>query len=177
MFERFTEAARRVVVLAQEEARQRRADRVAPEHLLLGLLRCPGTPGAELLRAAGVGTEEVERGLASPGPHDAAALAALGIDLDAVRRAAERAFGPGALDRPRGQWRAGHIRFDPQAKKTLELALREAIRLSDRHIGSEHVLLALLHPGHTAARLLADHGVTLAATRLVVEQRPDRWAG
>jgi ATP-dependent Clp protease ATP-binding subunit ClpC len=40
--------------------------------------------------------------------------------------------------------RKGHIPFSADSKKALELALREAIRLKHRHIGTEHILLALL---------------------------------
>ncbi|MEU6697354.1 Clp protease N-terminal domain-containing protein [Pseudonocardia sp. NPDC046786] len=178
MFERFTDPARRAVVLAQERARERGAGRIGPEHLLLGILCCPGSPGEELLRDAGIGIAEVERGLAAGTTGDAAALAALGIDLDEVRRAAEEAFGPGALDRTRGRrWFAGHIPFEKASKKSLELALREAIRLGDRHIGTEHVLLGLLHPGHPASRVLAAHGVTLDGMRRAVSERRGRRAG
>lgn len=180
MFERFTDPARRAVVLAQEEARERRADRIRPEHLLLGILRCPGTPGEELLRAAGVGADEVDHDLVRARPDDAAALATLGIDLDEVRRRAEESFGAGALERARGRyrrWFAGHIPFDRDAKKALELALREAIRLGDRHIGTEHVLLGLLHPDHAASRVLAGRGITLTGMRRTVAERPGRQAG
>ena len=180
MFEKFTEPARRTVVIAQGEARERRSTRIGPEHLLLGILRCPGTSGDELLRAAGVGVDEVDRGLAGASPHDAEALAALGIDLGEVRRAAEESFGPGALDRAgdrRGRWFPGHIPFEKASKKALELALREAVRLGDRHIGTEHVLLGLLHPDHVASRILGAHDVTLDGLRRAVDVRRGRRAG
>lgn len=180
MFEKFTDPARQAVVLAQEEARERRSGRIGPEHLLVALLRLPGTPGEELLRDAGVGAGEVDRGLAAAGPHDAAALATLGIDLDEVRRSAEESFGEGALDRAggrRGHWFPGHIPFEKTSKKALELALREAVRLGDRHIGTEHLLLGLLHPEHAASRVLGEHGVTLAGMRRAVTERPGRRAG
>ena len=108
------------------------------------------------------------------GPEDAEALKAFGIDLDEIRRRAEGAFGDGALDPPvsdpgseaatrgpfgRRQRRdregnlgvsagtsvpSGHIRFTGRAKKALELSLREAIARKERHIGVEHIVLALL---------------------------------
>nr|WP_309237895.1 Clp protease N-terminal domain-containing protein [Streptomyces albidus (ex Kaewkla and Franco 2022)] len=108
------------------------------------------------------------------GPEDAEALKAFGIDLDEIRRRAEGAFGDGALDAPvsdqgakprrrgpfgRRQRRdrtgslgvpaevpgpSGHIRFTGRAKKALELSLREAISRKERHIGVEHIVLALL---------------------------------
>lgn len=172
MFERFTEPARRAVVLAQEDARERRQDRIRTENLLIAVVGTPGTPGCELLREAGVDRRVVEDGLAATGPDHAEALATLGIDLDEVRRQAEEAFGPGALDRTRaaqGGWRGGHIPFEKPAKKALELALREAIRLGDRHIGTEHLLLGLLWPGATAHTILDRNGVTLADMRAAVE--------
>ncbi|MEQ3554841.1 Clp protease N-terminal domain-containing protein [Pseudonocardia nematodicida] len=178
MFERFTDPARRAVVIAQEEARERKADRIGPEHLLLGILRCPGTPGERILHEAGAGTAEVDRWLAAEPAHDAEALAGLGIDLDEVRRRTEESFGPGALDRRRGRrWSFGHIPFEKSAKKALELALREAIRQGDRFLGTEHVLLGLLHPDTPASRVLDAHGVTLAAARRAVAERPGRRAG
>ncbi|ANY08265.1 Clp protease N-terminal domain-containing protein [Pseudonocardia sp. HH130630-07] len=180
MFEKFADAARRAVVLAQEQARDQGSDRILPEHLLLGVLRCPGSPGEELLRAAGAGAAAVERELARAEPGDAAALATLGIDLGEVRRAAEESFGAGALERTggrRGRWFAGHIPFDRGTKKALELALREAVRIGDRHVGTEHLVLGLLHPEHAAAQALGRLGITLTAMRSTVADRPGRRAG
>lgn len=59
MFERFTDSARRVVVLAQEEARELRHDSIGSEHLLLGLLAAPNDPTAEVLAAHGVSADAV----------------------------------------------------------------------------------------------------------------------
>lgn len=174
MFERFTDPARRVVVLAQEDARERRQDRIRTENLLVGVVSTPGTPGAELLREAGVDRRAVQDGLAAAGPDHAEALATLGIDLDEVRRQAEETFGPGALDRTRaaqGRWHGGHIPFDKPSKKALELGLREAIRLGDRHIGTEHLVLGLLWPGGTAHTILDARGVTLDGMREAVAGR------
>jgi hypothetical protein len=89
---------------------------------------------------------------AAPDPDalDAGALAAMGIDLDAIRARVEARFGPGALDHRRRRMcrrgpgvRGGALPFAPESKKVLELALREATALGDRHIGPEHVLLGL----------------------------------
>jgi ATP-dependent Clp protease ATP-binding subunit ClpC len=60
MFERFTESARRVIVLAQEEARELRHDHIGPEHLLLGLAR-ESQGGASRALAAGRATPEALR--------------------------------------------------------------------------------------------------------------------
>lgn len=65
----------------------------------------------------------------------------------------------------------GHIPFDADSKKVLELALREAIRAKSRSIGSEHVLLGLLRDeGSPGARLLSRMGVTHEAVEQWVEE-------
>ena len=177
MFERFTDPARRVVVLAQEEARERAADRIGSEHLLLGLCRATDSRAATLLAARGVTRATVEADLGTAGPvdlPDKEALASVGIDLDEVRERVEDAFGPGALESTRAagarRRRWGHIPFDRAAKKVLELALREAIRRGDRFIGTEHVLLGIVHAeaGRTMA-LLAARGVTLTGMRAALD--------
>jgi len=116
MFERFTDQARRVVVLAQEEARMLGHGYIGTEHILLGLL------------------SEGE-GLA------AQALRALEITLEAAREQVSEIIGEGT-----GQ-PAGHIPFTPRTKKVLELSLREAQRLGDGYIGTEHILLGLAREG------------------------------
>ncbi|MDD7937315.1 Clp protease N-terminal domain-containing protein [Actinomycetospora lutea] len=106
---------------------------------------------------------------------DKAALASVGIDLDEVRERVEDAFGPGALESTRAAGsrgrRWGHIPFDRAAKKVLELALREAIRRGDRSIGTEHVLLGMLHSETGRAMpLLAARGVTLERMRAALDE-------
>ncbi|MEU3350823.1 Clp protease N-terminal domain-containing protein [Streptomyces sp. NPDC037389] len=113
---------------------------------------------------------------------DAEALRAFGIDLDAVRDQAERAFGPGALDAPSpapepegrrlfGLGRnpagnVGHIPFAPRAKRALEGSLREARTLKSNHIGLEHVLLGVLGcDDETTADYFRRLGVEPAALR------------
>ena len=147
MFERFAHEARRAVVVAQEEARDLRAERIEPVHLLLALTRDPGRGGAAL-RSAGLDSAAVRDALArSGGPLDADALAAVGIDLEQVRAAAESAFGTGALDRgPLG--RSGHIPFGDGAKRALEGALRSVLarprRQRDRVIDTGHLVVGVL---------------------------------
>ncbi|MGH9099955.1 MAG: Clp protease N-terminal domain-containing protein, partial [Acidimicrobiales bacterium] len=82
----------------------------------------------------------------------AGALAAIGIDLESIRRNAEETFGPGALRFPR-------IPFSPAAKRTMELSLHEALILSSFYIGPEHLLLGLLAEGGRAVEVLAALGV------------------
>jgi ATP-dependent Clp protease ATP-binding subunit ClpA len=113
VFERFTERARQVVVLAQDEARSLKHNYIGTEHILLGLLR----------EEKGVG---------------ARVLASLGITLEEVRAQVVRIVGEGSEDAP------GALPFTPRAKKTLELALREALSLGHRFIGTERILLGLV---------------------------------
>ncbi|WP_439646590.1 Clp protease N-terminal domain-containing protein [Streptacidiphilus jiangxiensis] len=55
--------------------------------------------------------------------------------------------------------------FTPDAKKALELSLREALAAKSREILPEHLLLGLISGDVPAARLLADHGFDLATLR------------
>ena len=127
MFERFTDRARHVIVLAQEEARRLRHDYIGTEHLLLGLLR-------------------EQDGIA------ARVLDSLGITVEEVRAQVVRIVGQGA-----GDDAAGQIPLTPRAKKAMELALREALSLGHNYIGTEHILLGLAGEREgVAARILLD---------------------
>jgi ATP-dependent Clp protease ATP-binding subunit ClpA len=181
MFERFSTEARQVVVAAQQEARLLHHGFIGCEHLLLGLSGGAGTPAAAALAAVGLDTGTLRQRvaeLAAAGDPalDADALATLGIDLDAVRRATEASFGRGALDRGK-DWRgrpctSGHIPFSPPAKKTLEFALRSAMKQHDHVITSGHLLLGLLDQGGNAAMLvLKEAGVTTGALRQELAKR------
>jgi ATP-dependent Clp protease ATP-binding subunit ClpA len=161
MFERFTGDARCVVIQAAEEARRLHHGAIRPGHLLLAAAE--HRDGSALLAAAGLEPAEVAaRVRAAPDPDalDAGALAAMGIDLDEIRARVEARFGAGALDRRRrglcrrgGGFRRGAMPFAPESKKVLELALREAVALGDRHIGPEHVLLGLSRDERLPVRL------------------------
>jgi ATP-dependent Clp protease ATP-binding subunit ClpA len=96
-----------------------------------------------------VGSEDVLLGLLAVEDGGAAlALKVLGIDAAAVREHVKR--GPGS---PEGQ-----LPFSRQAKKALELALREALSFGHNYIGTEHVLLGLVREGGAAAEVLASLG-------------------
>jgi ATP-dependent Clp protease ATP-binding subunit ClpA len=139
MFERFTDRARRVVVLAQEDARMLGHNHIGTEHLLLGLLH----------ESDGVA---------------ARALAALDVDLEAARDKVEEMVVGGGQSAP-----ADHIPFTPRAKKVLELSLREALQLGHSYIGTEHILLGLIREGEgVGAQVLVRQGVELHRVRDVV---------
>jgi ATP-dependent Clp protease ATP-binding subunit ClpA len=183
MFERFTMNARQVVVLSEEAARELSHGHIGTEHLLLALLdsSCGGTH--VLLRDVGLTRERVVadlKRLTGPdvevlGEHDAAALEAIGIDLQAVREKVEELFGPGALQPPKPERRRGLLRrkarshrtrFTDRAKKTLELSLREALALRHNFIAPEHILLGILREnGGLAAKILAESGADFGQLR------------
>jgi ATP-dependent Clp protease ATP-binding subunit ClpC len=125
MFERFTDRARRCVVLAQEESRGLRHNYIGPEHVLLGILAVGDSPGATALVETGFGVEGVRARIT-----------------------------PGAT----GQDPSGHIPFTPAAKRTLEMSLREALKLHHNFIGTEHIVLGLLQVEDFAIEDLAPDG-------------------
>jgi ATP-dependent Clp protease ATP-binding subunit ClpA len=170
MFERFSTQARAAVARARTEAEAMGHTQLDTSHLLLALLSEDAGVAHTVLHRAGLRPTpvraEVERLSGSPasafGPDAAAALQSIGIDLDAVLARIEETFGPDALEPPpppRG--RRGNSRFTAGSTKVLELSLREAIHLKDRHIGTAHLLLGLAREtSGIAAKILADAGVS-----------------
>jgi len=192
MFERFTADARAVVIDAQGIARQAQATAIDVGHVLQAVAAQDGPaagPGARGLAAVGVTVPELRAALADVGAGDGLdrdALRAVGVDLDAVGAAADRAFGPDALRRAvaGGRMRrpAGHIPFTRDAKKLLELSLREAIHLSDKTIDSGHILRGILRMGDTPTRralvrVLGAHGADLAALQAALDAGNGRGDG
>jgi ATP-dependent Clp protease ATP-binding subunit ClpA len=165
MFERFTQSARQAVVLAHGVAERLGADHVGAEHVLVGAVLVPG-PASTALARLGTGADALEAAVRSlpAGAIDAEALAFVGIDLDSVRAQVEATFGPGALDedaRSRGRRRSPGRAFDSQAKKMLQLSLREAIAYKSNRIDTGHLLLAAVRAADSPAhRALLAVGVT-----------------
>lgn len=147
MFERFTDRARRVVVLAQDEGRALNHNYIGTEHILLGLIQ----------EGEGVAAK---------------ALESMGISLDAVRTEVKEIIGTG------GHPPSGYIPFTPRAKKVLELALREALQLGHKYIGTEHLLLGLIREGEgVAAQVLVKLGADLSRVRQQVIQLLSGYEG
>ncbi|MBI64427.1 MAG: NDP-hexose 4-ketoreductase [Chloroflexi bacterium] len=135
-FEKFSERARRVLSLAQEEAQRFNHNYIGTEHVLLGLAR------------------ETE-GVA------AKVLANHNIELSKIRSAVEFIIARG--DRPISDDMIG---LTPRAKKVIELAVDEARRLNHHYIGTEHILIGLMREGEgVAAGVLESLGVTLDKAR------------
>ncbi|MEU6007501.1 Clp protease N-terminal domain-containing protein [Streptomyces sp. NPDC047453] len=188
MFERFTKDARAVVRGAVEYAEDAGAQSVDAEHLLLALLDREGSRGSFALAALGLDErgEPVRQALrdarrrAGLSRADTDALADLGIDVSEIVSRVEEAHGVGAMSGDRqgkGAW-PGRRTFGRSTKDTLEKALRSAVAHHDRHIGDEHILLALtVRPG-VPAEALADHGVTYeSVTRVLYDGGQARAAG
>lgn len=166
MFERFTKAARMAVVGAQQCAGASGARQIRPEHILWGVAETASGPIAAVLAAAGLSAQTIQDAVNATGTPlgggDADALKSIGIDLDAVRETVEANFGKDVLDHepPASDKtaRRGHIPFSKPGKKSLELALREAIARGDNFIGSEHLLLGLLRGADPAVNtVIAPH--------------------
>ena len=135
-FEKFSERARRVLSLSQEEALRFNHNYIGTEHILLGLVR------------------ETE-GVA------ARVLSNLGIELGKVRSAVEFIIGRG--EKPVS---GENIGLTPRAKRVIELAVDEARRMSHHYIGTEHLLIGLMREGEgVAAGVLESLGVTLDKVR------------
>lgn len=149
MFERFTDRARRIVLLALDEAQRLRHHQIGTEHLLLALTRPGDSVAAKVLES-------------------------LDIPLADVRAQTEEAVGRGESNTP-----SGHIPFTPAATKVLELSLREALQLDDAYIDTQHILLALIREDEgVAAHVLVKLGADLPRTREhVLRLRPDGAAG
>ena len=142
MFERFTERARGVILLAREEAGRLRHDVVGTEHLLLGLIRIGGSGGAVVLGRLGIGLEVVEAEVRQ-------ALA------DVPQRR-------GGRDVP----------FSPSARRVVERAIESARQLGRSHIGSEHLLLGLtMQTTSIASKILESHGAAPESVRRALEAR------
>lgn len=175
MLERFTSSARQAVADARYEAGRAGQDRVHSEHLLLAVLSQPGE-AADALAESGLTVEKLRACVPTgthPGPAglDAGALASLGIDLDAVRRATDATFGPGALDRVMLPGRK-RLQFADDAKHALAGAARQAVRLGHRSITTGHLLLGIIdQPANGALAALVDAGANVAALRAGVLRR------
>ncbi|MGE5280230.1 MAG: ATP-dependent Clp protease ATP-binding subunit [Deltaproteobacteria bacterium] len=136
MFNRFTERARKVIVLAKEEARRFNHDYIGTEHILLGLIR----------EGEGVA---------------AAVLQKMGLGLEAIRLEVEKLVQPGPATQIQGD-----VPFTPRSKKALELSAEEARALGHNYIGTEHLLLGLIREGEgIASQVLINLGLDLNRVR------------
>ncbi len=130
-FEKFTDKARKVLVLAQDEARDLHQPYVGTEHILLGLI-------------------QEKEGLA------AQALARLNITYDGVVSTIRQVV---TIDEDADV--SGHLSFTPRVKRVLENSLREAMQMGQSYISTEHLLLGIVREGDgTALEVLSRMGAT-----------------
>jgi ATP-dependent Clp protease ATP-binding subunit ClpC len=123
---------------------------------------------AQRLQHNYIGTEHVLLGLlGESGGVAFQVLERFGMSLDNARDEVRAIVGAGKGTA------SGHIPFTPRAKKTLELALREALQLQHNYIGTEHILLGLVREGTgsgggTGAKVLRQHSADLMPIRMAV---------
>jgi len=115
-----------------------------------------------------IGTEHILLGLLGErGGIACRVLDGVGMSLDGAREEVRGAVGPGK------KTPTGHIPFTPRAKKTLELALREALQLHHNFIGTEHILLGLIREGDgVAAQIMRNHADLLVIRTAVLDLCP-----
>jgi hypothetical protein len=137
-FGRYTQAAQHAIVLARDNARKYHHHYIGTEHILLAVCQKRKYLGA-------------------------LAIAAAGVDVDAVERAVVEQLGGSSSEVPE------LIPFTGNAKKALELTLRAALRLGHEQVGTEHLLLGLLaEQSGLAAQVLKAQGLDLAKVEAVV---------
>jgi len=136
MFERFTERARRTIVLAREEAIRLGNPYLGTEHVLLGLIKKDDNTAVKILRESN-------------------------IELDEIRFEVER-----RISRQTAKPEAGEIPFTARSKKVLELAIDEAKLMGHNYIGTGHLLLGLMREGEgIGAGVLEDLRLELSEVR------------
>jgi len=136
MFERYTDRARRVIFFARYEASAFGSSSIDTEHLLLGLLREGGGVTGQILDRGQVSSE--------------------GVRKDVEARGVAPGPTPTSVDIP----------LAPAAMRTLQHAAEEARSMNVPYIGTEHLLLGLLHEQEgLAARVLGAKGLRLEALR------------
>lgn len=114
MYDRYTDRARKVMQLANQEAQQMNHPHVATPHMLLGLVKEGNGVAGRVLKAFGVTVEN-------------------------VRREIEKQMPPGPDTVIMGRLLCG-----PRANKVAEFAIEEAKQLNHNYVGTEHVLLGLI---------------------------------
>ncbi len=138
MFERFTDRARKVMQLANQEAQRFNHEYIGTEHVLLGLVKEGSGVAANVLKN-------------------------LDIDLRKIRLEVERIVqhGPGGDNAT-----LGRLPHTPRAKKVIEYSIEEARNLNHNYVGTEHLLLGLLREQEgVAAQVLMNLGLKLEDVR------------
>ena len=131
MYEHFTDRARKVMQLANQEAQRFNHEYIGTEHILLGLVKEGSGVAANVLKD-------------------------LGVDLSKIREETEKIVHPGS-----DMVTMGKLPQTPRAKKVIELSIEAARERGDNHVGTEHLLIGLLREGEgIAALVFANLGVS-----------------
>ena len=144
-FDKFTDKARHVLVLAREEAAALKRPHVGTEHLLLGLAKEPDGIAAQALERVGITYEKA-------------------LEIVAGMAEGEQEAEAGA-----------NISFTPRTKRVLENALREAMQMGQSYISTEHLLLGIVREGEGGAiDAMAKLGVEIDAVRSALNDLVDQ---
>jgi ATP-dependent Clp protease ATP-binding subunit ClpC len=136
MYDRFTDRAKKVMQLANQEAQRFNHEFIGTEHILLGLVK------------EGFGAA-------------ANALKNLGVDLPKVRLEVEK-----IVQKRAERITAGSLPLTPRAKQMLEYSIEAARNLNQNYVGTEHLLLGILRESDTvAAQVLLNLGLNLVQVR------------
>jgi ATP-dependent Clp protease ATP-binding subunit ClpC len=137
MYERFTDRARKVMQLANQEAQRFNHEYIGTEHMLLGLVKEGSGVAANVLKN-------------------------LDIDLRKIRQEVEKIVQTG----PGWDTQKGKLPQTPRAKKVIEFAVEEARNLNHNYVGTEHLLLGLIREQEgVAAQVLMNLGLKLEDVR------------
>ena len=136
MYERFTDRARKVLQLANQEAQRLNHEYIGTEHILLGLVKEGSGVAANVLKN-------------------------MDVDLAKIRREVEKLVNQGT-----DMIAMGKLPQTPRAKKAIEYAVEEARNFSHTYVGTEHLLLGLLREEEgVAAQVLLNLGLSLDRVR------------
>lgn len=136
MYERFTDRARKVMQLANQEAQRFNHEYIGTEHILLGLLKEGQNIAVQVLVNLGINRDTLR--------DEVVILVQKGPDMVTM----------------------GRLPQTPRAKRVVEYAIEEAKQLNHQHVGTEHMLLGLLRENEgIAAQVLTKSGVSLEKIR------------
>src|SRR4030042_211503 len=136
MFERFTDRARKVMALANQEAQRFNHDCIGTEHILLGRVKEGSGVGAQVLKNLDVDSKKLR------------------LEIEKMVKS-----GPDMVT-------MGKLPQTPRAKKGIEFAIEEARSLNHNYVGTEHILLGLLRESDgIAAQVLMGMGLKLEDIR------------
>ena len=146
MYERFSDRARKVMQLANQEAQRFNHEYIGTEHILLGLVKEGGGVAAEVLKD-------------------------FGVQLHTITTEVDKFVQKGASNIS-----LGRLPQTPRTKKVIGYAMEEARNLNHDYVGTEHVLLGLLHEDEGfAAQVLMNLGLRLEKVRAQIQANPERF--